>query len=48
MAKYQADHPPLVNKPGTNWVERAGSLPGPIDAVARALVAKGWAEQRAA
>jgi hypothetical protein len=47
MAKYQADHPPLVNKPGTNWVERAGSLPGPIDAVARALVAKGWAEQRA-
>jgi hypothetical protein len=47
MAKYVADHPPLINKPGTNWVERAGHLPGPIDAVARALVAKGWDESRA-
>lgn len=45
--KYAAHHPPLVDKPGENWVSRAGGLPGPIDAVARALVAKGWPTSRA-
>lgn len=30
-------HPPLPNKPGTNWVEKRGGLPEMIDCVARAL-----------
>lgn len=46
--KYKSHHPKLGNKPGvTNWVEKAGGLPGPIDAVARALRAKGWTKSRA-
>lgn len=45
--KYTSHHAALPDKPGTNWVEKAGGLPAPIDAVARALVAKGWNESRA-
>lgn len=30
-------HPPLPNKPGTNWVEKTGGLPHMIDCVARAI-----------
>lgn len=47
MAKYTADHPPLIDKPGENWVSKAGGLPKPIDAIARALVAKGFGTSRA-
>jgi hypothetical protein len=45
--KYVADHPAPPNKPGVNWVEKVGGLPGPIDAIMRALMAKGWAQSRA-
>lgn len=45
--KYIAHHPELPNRPGVNWVERKGGLPKPINAIKRALVAKGWSEQRA-
>lgn len=31
------NHPPLPNRPGTNWVEQAGGLPEMIDCVARAI-----------
>lgn len=30
-------HPPLPNKPGSNWVEKTGGLPHFIDCVARAI-----------
>ncbi len=45
--KYTAHHPPLPDKPGDNWVSRAGGLPPEIDAVARALKAKGYTTSRA-
>jgi hypothetical protein len=47
MAKYVADHPKIPNKPGVNWVDKVGGLPKPIDAIMRALMAKGWTQQRA-
>jgi hypothetical protein len=31
------NHPPLPNKPGTNWVEKQGGLPEMMDCVARAI-----------
>jgi hypothetical protein len=30
-------HPPLPNKPGTNWVQQQGGLPEMMDCVARAI-----------
>lgn len=41
---YAADHPPIVHHGKINWVDKVGGLPGPIDAIARALIAKGWDE----
>lgn len=45
--KYTSHHPALPDKPGTNWVEKVGGLPGPIEAVARALKAKGYTTSHA-
>lgn len=47
MAKYVTSKPKLPDKPGENWVSRAGGLPPEIDAVARALRAKGYSTSRA-
>lgn len=45
--KYTPHHAKLPDRPGTNWVEKAGGLPPEIDAVARALRAKGYSTSRA-
>jgi hypothetical protein len=37
-------HPPLPNKPGTNWVQQQGGLPQMMDCVARALYWEGSAK----
>jgi hypothetical protein len=44
--KYTAHHPAPPNRPGVNWVEKAGGLPKPIDAIMRALMAKGMPQSR--
>lgn len=44
MAKYVAHHPKIPNKPRQNWVDKVGGLPKPIDAIMRALMAKGWSQ----
>lgn len=47
-APFTAKHPPVPHSAGTNWVDKTGGLPGAIDAIYRALVARGMPKDVAA
>jgi hypothetical protein len=48
MGAYLPLHPPVPHSAGTNWIDKVGGLPGPIEAIYRVLVSRGMDKSEAA